>query len=947
MNIQIIKLRISAVLLMWLAAVGSIQAQVRVGLNAPDISWNQIDAPNYQVIFPSARQQDAFRVANMLDYILAHDSLNLRHPEVKVPIILQNQTVISNGFVTTAPFRSEFFLNPPQFQFAGVTLWVDLLTIHEYRHVQQIANGRVGFAGKLLRTLFGQSGWSFYYGAIQPNWFLEGDAVYAETVYSKGGRGRSPDFEREYRALRLSGINYNYEKASFRSFKDFVPSHYNLGYHMTTYARRNYGRNVWDSVLSEVYSKPGLYRFSKAVKKFTGLSTKELYHAAMIDLDVWWKEQDDKVNPLNDQLITDKSNKVFTSYRYPNYLSDSILVVQKSALNQIRTVYQIKDGAESRLFTPGVGLGDHYSIGGGKMVWSEIRSHPRWSNETYSVIRLFDFESGRLRKISSKSKLNAPGLSPNGKWIAAVEVTTAGEVSLVIIETSTRNEQQRAVVPVGDFVSFPRWKDDNRTVVVAGRNLTGNFLRAYDTMHKSWKDLGSSMGGTIDRIFPKGKYVYYSSSLTGIQNIFALDTSTTETFQLTNSQFGAFDPAVSPNGKKLAYSDYTANGFQIKEVLLTDALWLQPVGSVNLGSNYFQKMMATEMGDITTKVANKSYPTKPYRLFTKGLLNIHSWYPYVTTEEFGIGVLSKNLMSTMAITGQFTYNTNENSWKTLGRLSYGPFFPILDVEVSTGQRQSANMVRTTDTLSIIGYAGNWREHVFGAGVRLPLNITHGNYPSNIILSTKYKHYIVDYLDNITDLVRNENFGAVDLNFNFQRAQTKALQNIFPRWAQTLAINYQGTLGESQNEGDIFTVNTSLFFPGVVRNHSIFLTGGYQREEIVDAYRFEDLFTNARGYSSRPFERIFRISANYSLPIWFPDLAIGSLAYFKRLRGNIFYDYSEGRLLGTDTRLRSYGLELITDFRLIRLVDVGAGIRVGRKIDDSEYFVELVIANIRL
>ncbi len=114
---------------------------------------------------------------------------------------------------------------------------------------------------------------------------------------------------------------------------------------------------------------------------------------------------------------------------------------------------------------------------------------------------------------------------------------------------------------------------------------------------------------------------------------------------------------------------------------------------------------------------------------------------------------------------------------------------------------------------------------------------------------------------------------------------------------------------------------------------------------MNAYRFEDLFTNARGYSSRPFERIYRISANYSLPIWFPDLAIGSLAYFKRLRGNIFYDYSEGRLLGTDTRLRSYGLELITDFRLIRLVDVGAGIRVGRKIDDSEYFVEIVTQNI--
>jgi hypothetical protein len=127
---------------------------------------------------------------------------------------------------------------------------------------------------------------------------------------------------------------------------------------------------------------------------------------------------------------------------------------------------------------------------------------------------------------------------------------------------------------------------------------------------------------------------------------------------------------------------------------------------------------------------------------------------------------------------------------------------------------------------------------------------------------------------------------------------------------------------------------------------LFLTGGYQQEEIVDAYRFEDVFTNARGYASRPFERIYRISANYSLPLWYPDLAAVSLAYFKRVRGNIFYDYSEGKLLDVDTLLRSYGIELITDFRLIRLVDVGLGVRLGRKIDESDYFAEFFISSIR-
>ena len=363
--------------------------------------------------------------------------------------------------------------------------------------------------------------------------------------------------------------------------------------------------------------------------------------------------------------------------------------------------------------------------------------------------------------------------------------------------------------------------------------------------------------------------MYFSSAVTGVQNIFALDTSTSELFQITNSKFGAFDPAIAPNGKKLAYSEYTAMGFQIKELVLNNALWKQPVGSSKQGSNYFQDLLSEVKENPSNDVAEKSYRTNDYNYFTKGLLNIHSWYPFITTEEFGAGFLSKNIMSSIAINGQFTYNTNENSWKTLAGLSYGPFFPIIDVEVTTGQRQSENLVSTTDTLSIIGYPGRWKEHTFAGGLRVPINITHGAYPSSLAISSKYRHYKVNYLDGITDRARDEDFGSIDLGFAFRRAQTKALQNIYPRWAQTLAMDYQKTLGESENQGEIFTVNSSLFFPGIFRNHSLFFTAGYQFEEIVDAYRFEDVFTNARGYGSRPFENIYRVLHELYLAIMVP------------------------------------------------------------------------------
>ena len=119
-NIKNTLLQVLGILVFWALGLQPIDAQVPVGLNAPGIKWRYAETPYYQVIYPIAREKDAVRVAGILDHILKHDSLTIGVKPHKVPIILQNQTVISNGFVTLAPWRSEFYLNPPQFQFAGV-----------------------------------------------------------------------------------------------------------------------------------------------------------------------------------------------------------------------------------------------------------------------------------------------------------------------------------------------------------------------------------------------------------------------------------------------------------------------------------------------------------------------------------------------------------------------------------------------------------------------------------------------------------------------------------------------------------------------------------------------------------------------------------------------------------------------------------------------------------
>ena len=67
--------------------------------------------------------------------------------------------------------------------------------------------------------------------------------------------------------------------------------------------------------------------------------------------------------------------------------------------------------------------------------------------------------------------------------------------------------------------------------------------------------------------------------------------------------------------------------------------------------------------------------------------------------------------------------------------------------------------------------------------------------------------------------------------------------------------------------------------------------------------------------------------NYKLPLWYPDLHIGGLLYFKRLRANIFHDYTKISANLPEQKYQSSGLDIVTDFHIFGLsMPVSAGLR---------------------
>jgi hypothetical protein len=95
------------------------------GGNPPE-KWGQINTDTVRVIFPVGLDSIANRVATLAHNLQRDPSYKYRYK--KINIVLQNNAIISNAYVSLAPYRSELYLMPPQNAFElGALSWADNL----------------------------------------------------------------------------------------------------------------------------------------------------------------------------------------------------------------------------------------------------------------------------------------------------------------------------------------------------------------------------------------------------------------------------------------------------------------------------------------------------------------------------------------------------------------------------------------------------------------------------------------------------------------------------------------------------------------------------------------------------------------------------------------------------------------------------------------------------
>ncbi|MEI6682633.1 MAG: hypothetical protein WCO44_08395 [Bacteroidota bacterium] len=913
------------------------------GQDPASVSWRQLKTDRYNLIYPASFEPKAQYLANIMDIVARHETCTLHARVPRIPLLLHTQSALSNGITVWAPKRIELYPCAPQQSYPEE--WLEQLAVHEYRHAVQISKINAGFT-KVLGYLFGEQVTGAVLGLYIPTWFLEGDATITETALTNTGRGRSALFESTLKAQVVEKGPYSFDKATLGSYKTFIPDAYSLGYYITGQARKIYGAGVWNAALDRTARFPFMVvPFNSGIHKVTGLWKTQLYQKSLAELDSNWHKtlRESSCTPM--RYLTKRNRKSYASYNNPLVLNDSLLLADKSSVDDVDryVIINRNTGREKRLLTPGFHISGTISAGGSFLVWTGINSDKRWGNRDYTVIRLYDFRTGKTRDLTHKTRYFSPVLTQDGSQLATMYVSPENQCFIDILGVPSGNRLIRFPMPGHCQVSSPAWSPDGKRIIFILLNEKGESLADLDIeTGKTRTLLPFSFNEITGPVRFYRNFIIYSLDRAGSLNIYALDTLSRVVSRISNGRYATFHPAFSPDHKFMICSDYTSDGLQVAEIPVDPASWIHVDLGTDQSCRLHEAMAKQETVNIQDSVFDRKlykmngsgafnleadtiratlYPTRKYSKL-RHLFNPHSWAPASfdvsnLTISPGVMLLSQNTLSTMIAGAGWEYNVNEQTGKFYTSISYRGWYPQVDFRFDLGNRAAYFTYRGSPEL----HRFTWQETNASIMLSIPWNFSHGTYIRSLqpALGTS----LIGVLHNASTPDRFTS-GMIQ-TMAYQLSATQYLQmnqkDLYPRFGQSISISYYNTPFGGNNLGSLFGSSINLYLPGIFRHQGICLYAGYQarREHYIPSYSFADIIRYPRGYSGAYDRDLYSFSANYKFPLLYPDLSLGSVVYLKRIKLNLFYDWANGINRGYINNYQSTGGELTADFHLLRFI----------------------------
>lgn len=886
----------------------------------------QLKGDHFRLIYPVAFSSEAKRFAFLLETYKEPASRLMASTAKKFPVVFHPYSILSNGFVVWAPWRMEIYPLPPQD--IDAEDWLTQLAIHEYRHIVQLQKLNQSFT-KGMGILTGEQGPGAVSGLL-PRWFLEGDAVRTETTLGIGKRGQLPSFHLELRTLLLSQPEpYPFLKAMLGSYRNFVPDFYQYGYGMVSWTEENYPADVFPKAIDFTARYPYLlYPFGINLKRTTGYNQQGLYKKAMQDLREKWNHQEPSEIYPGEKVWNKRNPKEYTTYRFPVFINDSAVIACKSGLGEVPSFVKVgKEGKEKKILHYGSENLVRISVAGNQLVWTEIRTDTRWQNRSFSVIKRLDLSSGKQYWVTRRSRYFAPVLSSDGTRIAAVGITPGNAVSLVVLRTCDGATLQEIPSPGNAMLMQPCWIS-NSEIGVLLQEREGKSIWKYHLENNAWSLFLPASTAELGDLVGAWPWLFFRSGFTGISNIFALNCLDSSLWQVTSVHYGAASPSVSPDGKRIVFSNYTPSGYDIAEIPLDTVFWKR------WNRQYPMNDLMTTVGkekrtgpvDLL-KLDSCSFFETTYHPW-RHLFKIHSWFPFYTDYDLlqqgdptvgaGFILLSQDLLNTSFLSVGSDWSKGYPLWR--GTWTYAGLYPVFKIQAEQG---GFPMVYKSgaDTLPALT-----KDHsMINTRISFPLNLTSGAYLQYFLPSVKwaYKNDWFYKPDQAAFVCGIHFFNMSLYGYRYLRL---APRDISPRFGQVAELNLNFSPFNTDDIGSLLTGRFGIFLPGLGKHHSSFINYAFLNQFYSKSrYLYSSGGYFPRGYEPATSSEMHKWSLDYRFPLCYPDWHIQTLFYLKRMRADMFADYATGKIFSENRQgfnekdFFSYGGTFYADFHLFRII----------------------------
>lgn len=741
------------------------------------LRWYSIDTDSYRIIYPEncdslakvyARKLETYRipVSRTTGYSLDGNGKNL------MPVVLHTYNT-SNGSVAWAPKRMDLFTVPSAHSPEPMP-WSTMLSIHESRHVTQMQFAMTGslkpfnwFFGEMFNILA-----SLIYPGIS---MMEGDAVIAETAYTKSGRGRTADFLNYYRIAFDNGDFRSWDKWRFVSQKHYAPSYYSLGYMTLGGFRMLYD---CPEFMSETYHLAARRPYNLAAmytvtKKLTGKKFNKAFLEVCDSLHRIWTIQTEERAPFMFSEPVSPEPRIYTDYKGNIIIRNELYAIKSGHLNVPELVRLSPGGREKRVTRLSSATGRmQWSEKEKRLYWSEDTPDERWTMETGSKIRYINAGNKiSSRKSSLTSRKDGLYYNPypcgDGSRIASIRYRTDGRTSVAIMDNTGRTIEEymtpdslQAVEPVfvSDVLYATAISESGYGIYRINGGKFETVLGPVPAMIKDFENEGETLAFTCDR--------------TGVNEIYHFDPQTNEVIQKTATRYGASDFHYSNDGKYLYYSSPTLKGMRTfrtpSDSLLSRKVDFEKMHKYPIAEAVTaqEKRIASEMNQPYTgtggKEINISEP-KRYRKLAH-LFNVHSWTPFYvnvdnimnmsfdrTYEAISLGAsgIMQNRLATAV--GEFGYSAhkdpyNKSKWRhsAHARLTYSGLYPVLEAKIDFNDRAArlnrVMAINSGNSQQIGIYGSETAEPYVSAmfSAYIPFRFSAGGWHSGIIPKVSYR-----------------------------------------------------------------------------------------------------------------------------------------------------------------------------------------------------------------